>query len=363
MLRASRLLYAFARSSAACSESEIIVSSPAGDMPATLYRPRSRRPTPGWIVLQGLTVFGRHHPSLLRFARALSSSGSTLIVPEIEEWTRLRIDAAAVRRAIVASADRLHELPGVDTRHIGVIGFSFGATQALVAVAEAGDPRIRTVVGFGGYSDMYRFSHFMMSGEHEWNALRQQLDPDPYARWIVAGNYLTRVPGYEGMESVRRGVLRLAEESGRGGLHKPDSYVDPLKEALRGGLTPDERAVWDLLAPPAGQPPRDLDAARELGRQLAAVGLAAEPFLDPRPSFPRLEARPVLAHGLSDRLIPYTETLRLLQALPERLRPSGTVTRLFGHSMGAGQLPPVQYATEVWRLLRLFHRVLRRPRS
>jgi hypothetical protein len=320
---------------------------------------RIRRVGPGWVILHGMTVFGRQHPSLLRFARAFASSGNAVLIPEIDEWTRLRIHTAAVTDAVAAGAEYLKRQPGVEPGAIGVIGFSFGATQALVAAADERAAEVGRVVGFGGYCELDRFAEFMMTGEHEWHGERQRLDPDPYARWIVAGNYLTLIPGLEGMERVGRGLLRLAEESGRGGLYKPDSYVDPLKERLRAGFAREERALWDLFAPPAGRLPPDLAAARELASKLAEAGRSVEPLLEPRAAFARLRAQPVLAHGLADRLIPYTETLRLRDALPKRLGPSATVTRLFEHSAGAGRLPPHRYAVEVWRLLRFFNHALR----
>jgi hypothetical protein len=219
--------------------------------------------------------------------------------------------------------------------------------------------RIATAVGFGGYADMHHFARFMMTGEHEWKGTRYQFDPDPYARWIVAGNYLRAVPGMGGMQRVQESALQLALESGRAGLGRPDSMMDPLKAELRGRLAPGEREVWDLLAPPAGRPPPDLPAARDLGARLADAALAADPRLDPLAVLPALRARLVLAHGSTDRLIPYTETLRLAEALPAHLRTHATITRLFEHSIGATGLRPLDYAVEAWRLLRLLHYTLR----
>ena len=37
-------------------------------------------------------------------------------------------------------------------------------------------------------------------------------------------------------------------------------------------------------------------------------------------------------HGRGDRLVPYTESLRLKKALPDDLAAAVTVTRLFAHS-------------------------------
>jgi pimeloyl-ACP methyl ester carboxylesterase len=366
MIRAARLLLALARRRHRIDELEIGLASPQGDRPATLLRPRGTGPTPAWIVLQGLTIFGRQHPTLMRFARALCSSGATVIIPEIPEWTALRMRTGAAVEAVVAAADFLDTEAPDSAAGIGVVGFSFGATQGVVAAAdEQVRHRVRVAVGFGGYCEMHRFARFMMTGEHEWKGIRYRLHPDPYARWIVAGNYLTAVSGMARMQRVGEFALELAREAGRSGLGTPETHVDPLKAQLRARLGPDERRVWDLLAPPAGILPPDEAAAAELGAALADAALAADPRLDPLPALPRLQARLVLAHGSTDRLIPFTETLRLAESLPPHLGTRATITRLFEHSVGATGLGPRAFAVEAWRLFRLLNTVLQphRPGS
>src|SRR5690606_23665177 len=93
-------------------------------LPATLYRPaHGTGPLPGWVLLHGLTVPGREHTSLKRFARAVAASGAAVLVPDIPEWRALRVAPAVtvdtIRAAILALAERDDTIPG----RIGVIGF------------------------------------------------------------------------------------------------------------------------------------------------------------------------------------------------------------------------------------------------
>jgi hypothetical protein len=338
----------------------VAIPSADGERPATLLLPPCPARGPAWIVLQGITVFGRRHPSLLRFARALCGSGSTVVVPEIPEWTALGMRTGAVREAVADAVRYLAAHHPEAGERTGLVGFSFGATQALVAAAANRiRGRVHTVVGFGGYADMHRFAHFMTTGEHEWGGRRFRMDPDPYARWVVGANHLSAVAGMEAMERVPGFLRKMAVESGRGGLGRPDTFMDPLNRRLRAVLGPEEREVWDLLAPPAGTPPRDLAAAAEMGARLADAALAADPALDPGRALVSLRARPVLAHGSTDRLIPFSETLRLASLLPPRLGATATITRLFAHSGGAAGLRRRDYPGEAWRLLRLLHAALR----
>jgi dienelactone hydrolase len=105
-------------------------------LPATLYLPqRKGRRLPGWVVLHGLTTPGREHASLTRFAGALAASGAAVFVPDLPEWRPLRVEPATTVPTIRAAVRTLHDEPRVDPERVGLFGFSFGATQGLVAAA------------------------------------------------------------------------------------------------------------------------------------------------------------------------------------------------------------------------------------
>jgi hypothetical protein len=53
--------------------------------------PGGRR-APAWVLLQGITVLGRHHEGLRRMARSLSHAGHVVLAPEVPAWTDLRVD-------------------------------------------------------------------------------------------------------------------------------------------------------------------------------------------------------------------------------------------------------------------------------
>jgi pimeloyl-ACP methyl ester carboxylesterase len=362
MLRAARFLRSYLRpgaTAAAERDEEIVFRVEGEDRDATLFLPETRRPAPGFVVLHGLTVPGRHHTSLRRFAQSMAAAGAVVMVPDVPAWRELRIDTKAAGETIAAALRHVASLPQVRPDGVGVVGFSFGATQALITAA---DPSLhgvlRGVVGFGGYCDLGRSVRSMMTGEHEWNGVHERLDPDPYGRWIIVGNYLTRVPGYEHMEAVRAAAHELAVEAGRLGKYAGDADYDPLKATIRARLSPDEQRIWDSVAPPAGQGPADVDFARRLAADFAAAALDMDPGLDPRPHLPHVRARVVLAHGLEDRLVPYTESLRLFERLPPATRPTVTITRLFAHSTHGTGMGPLAYAREGWRFLRLLDRAL-----
>lgn len=337
--------------------SEIELPPPAQGSPATFLRPPGTGPMPGWVLLHGVTVPGRRHPVLTRFANALACSGAAVIVPEVPAWRELRLDESAGDTAIRASVAHLRERNDV-TGDINLIGFSFGATQALMSASR--DPvreHVRRVVSFGGYSDLGRSLYCMFTGEHEWQGVRYQLDPDPYGRWIVVTNYLDRVPEYAHMKDLKHAAYELAAASGARGVYAAEPRNEESRRAIRERLSPEEREIFDLIAPAEGTtPPRD--AMHRLAERIVAAATTHARGLDPRPHLPNLDQTVVLAHGREDRLIPFTETFRLAAAMPPAVDSSVSITRLFSHSKEADRLGPLAYPREIARYLILLRRVL-----
>jgi hypothetical protein len=358
-VRTARFLRAYMRGGAGPFRAEEVRVEVAGEArEATLFLPHARRPVPGWIVLHGMTVPGRHHLAMGRFVRSLASTGAAVLVPDVPAWRELRTEEGAARDTLLAGARYLAARPEVRPGY-GAVGFSFGATQALIALADAEvREHVRALVGFGGYSDMGRVVRHLFTGAHEWAGAPHRIDPDPYGLWILAGNYLTRVPGFEDMGAVAEAALELALESGRRGTWAWEPEYDPLKEAVRARLLPPEREVWEVIAPPTGLLPVEVRAnAAELVDRFSAT-LARDAHLDPVPHLPSVDARIVLSHGRADRLIPFTETLRLRAQMPAHADCSAYVTGLFAHSAHAGWMHPVARAREAARFVRLLNDAL-----
>jgi pimeloyl-ACP methyl ester carboxylesterase len=331
-------------------------------LPATLYYPRRiAGPLPGWLTLHGLTYQGREHPSLRRLGRALAAAGGVVLVPDLPEWRGLRVAPRTTVRTIKAAVVELDALGITEPGRIGVMGFSFGATQALIA---ATDPllegRLAGVVSWGGYADIHRATRFAFLGEHELDHRVHRLEPDPYGRWILAGNYLGLLDEHSDGE-LAAACMALALEAGRRKAMAWEPALDPFKEESRRRLGAGDRALFDLIAPPTGV---TLDAAsrQRLGvlvdRMLAAA-LAREPLLDARPYLGRVPMPVFLAHGRGDRLVPWTEMVRLRRALPPDRVTFSDTTALFSHSTEERRVASPAAAVEVVRFIRLMHRMLR----
>lgn len=358
-----RFLREYFRSDPAAVEAaDTTYERPLGPVPATLYRPRSPGPKlPGWVVLHGLTFTGREHPSLIRFARAVAAAGNVVLVPEIPEWRQLRVAPAITVETIRAAVRALQAREDVDHDRAGLFGFSFGATQALIA---ATDPDVMTLLhgmcAWGGYHDLDRLFVFAMTGEHELDGVTYHTKPDPYGAWVMAGNYLTAIPGHEEDGALAEAFHTLAREAGRRQIYAWEPVFDAVKVEVRATLPAGQHALFDLVAPLSDAPPRDREAARAVAFALAEAVRRVDPLMDPQPYLGRVGVPTLFAHGRDDRLVPFSETIRLARSIPaDRLR-SVTITSLFAHSGGTqGGLGPIGTAREAARFVRLLARIMR----
>lgn len=335
---------------------EISVGREGVSVPATLVLPSGVVDPPAWVVLHGITRPGRAHTQLVRFTRAVAAAGIATIVPEVPEWRALRLRPDLTAPTIRAGIDGLRENGLATSRTVGVVGFSFGAPHAIAAVrAPALTGLIGGVAGFGGYADLEATFEFMMTGHHQWSGVTHHVRPDPYGRWIVAGNYLHSVPGLSGSAEAASALLELAEISGDVGAFAWDPVYDPHIRELRDRLGAESRSLFDRFAVPSTEAPPPEDGI-DWAASLAGAARRVDPSIDPTPALHAPPCPVTILHGYRDNLIPFSEAHRLGQAIDDP-DCSVTVTRLFGHS-AQDRVGPVELLSEVPPFARALTRVL-----
>ncbi len=348
-------------------EREINIERGGRRLPASLFLPRAavrraraerRRPIPVWVILHGITRSGRDHPYLVRFARAVASAGQAAMVPEIPEWRGIELSTGATISTISASLSALEEQRELASRQVGLVGFSFGAPQAIIAPTDpALAGRIACVVAFGGYCSVEESSRFQFTGAHELDGREESLAPDPYARWVVAANYLTRILGYGTAGRVAEALRALAAYTGDNNVLATDPAIEPERRRLAASLASREQPLFETLAPPAGTLPDPLRGglvAEGLGEVMATI-----PELNPVPYLPRVDVPVRLVHGTADQLFPYTQTIKLGRAFPPDADVTTTITGLFAHASGRERTSLLHTASEALRFLNALASIFR----
>ena len=332
-LRTVRYARAWFTGNDPCIQEEVLLDRDGTPVNATIVRPvRVHEPLPAWVVLHGITHKARAHAQLARFTRAVVSTGAVAIVPEVPEWRSLSLTPGCAVPTLKAGIAGLRESGWARDAPVGVIGFSFGAPHAVAATAHPDlESEVAGSVSFGGYCDLARTIRFLMTGTHEWHEREYRITPDPYGRWIVGANYLTAIDEYSDAGDVVHALRALAIHAGDSGIPSLDPRLDSRKGELRASVAEGRLPLFDLFAPRSADLP---DAARgtEIAEALVSAARRADPEIEPRSALAKVR-RPVhLLHGRRDHLIPFSESLRLREALPPETESRTTITRLFGHS-------------------------------
>ncbi|HET7342144.1 MAG TPA: hypothetical protein VFL90_11815 [Methylomirabilota bacterium] len=211
------------------------------------------------VLVHGYAPQGKDDPRVQEAAALLARAGFDVAVPTIPGLTRGRLRPDDVRPVVATLAAR--------SRPTVMIGVSVGAGPALLAAAEpAVRARVRTVLTLGGYASAPELLRFFLTGDYAWDGVRGRVVHEP-------------------------AVVRAFIEA------NADLLDTPARDALA-----DPRRAAAILAQP---PPRVADLLARLSPERVAR---------------EISARLVLVHGVDDPAVPYTESLRLAAARPERTR-------------------------------------------
>jgi pimeloyl-ACP methyl ester carboxylesterase len=236
------------------------------------------------VLVHGFAPRGKNDRRVRMAAMLLARAGFDVLVPTIPGLTAGRLrpdDAEPVVAALAARPE-----PAI------VLAVSVGTGPAFLAAA---DPRVRdrvrTLVSLGGYASALELLRFFVTGDYAFGDLRGHVGHDP-----------------EVVRSFVRANADLVDDSARRLLAARDTAE---AEAAAGALSPTLRELLDTLSP--------LRVARDI------------------------PARLILVHGRGDPAVPYTESLRLAAARPERTRV--VLVGLLGHVEGS--VPPSRTAMAI----------------
>jgi pimeloyl-ACP methyl ester carboxylesterase len=275
------------------------------------YIPEGVRDAPGIVVCHGVHHLGMDEPRMMKFARAIASTGVVVLTPELKELADYRIDPvtiATIGRAALALRTR------VQRSEVGVLGLSFAGGLALLAAADAQYERaISFVVAVGADDDLERVARFFVEDEIA--------EPDGTTLHLHAHGYGSVV------------LLHMYAQS-----FFKERDVAQAREALRLWLWEqfdDARAVAKKLSP-EGQEKMALifdhrETLRpEIERVIAAHGTEMK-RVSPHDALDGLRARVFLLHGEGDTVIPASETRWLVHDLPKGALADAVVSRAIVH--------------------------------
>lgn len=255
----------------------------------------------GIVLVPGAHPAGKDDPRLVQLAGTLARVHFAVLIPDIPGLRQLRVRASDVRE--IADAFNYmsgrHELAPAGRAGLGAFSYAVGPVILAALEADIHD-RVQFIFSMGGYHDLSRVVTFFTTGYFRHDGRWRHLEPNRYGMWVFALSNL----GLLSEAHDRRLFAAMAERK----LKDETAMIDDLAR----DLGPEGKRLYALLAnADPERTPALIAALPPLMRALIdALNLADK-------DLSHLSARCILVHSRGDRIIPYTESLALAQALPQ----------------------------------------------
>ncbi len=309
---------------------------------ADLYRPYRQGSLFPLLLVHGVNPAGKDDKHLALLANDLARSGMLVLVPDFEGMKTRRIGVSDVEE-ILQSYLYLRRVEQTAPRG-GMIGFGLGAGPMLLAAA---DPRIRErvniVATFGGYYDLRNVLSFMLTGAYEYGGCQGHVRPEAVLRWKFASRNLDLLHSSNDRMTFRKVIDKRSQHE----------IADA--ESLVKSLGPEGRTFNDFL----------VNVNRErftpLYENLPLPAREQVYQLSPARAIKQISASFTVVHATDDSTVPYTESMRIADAVGEKDRVSLALLPQFMH--GGPDKPSVgdlyqRYVLGGWRLFSATYELL-----
>lgn len=293
---------------------EVVFSGPQGMVKADLYLPQPVIKRAGILINHGVVDTGKDDPRLRRFAEILCRAGFVVLVPDFQGMRSFRISPHDIDE-IQAAFEHFLQMENYLLRNsCGLFGFSYGAGPTIIAACQPKiRDKVRFVISFGGYYDLKNVLSFIGTGYFEFAGKKYFRPPQEYGKWVFLANNLELVRS-EKDRSILREIVKI----------KLKDEKAPISQFLRELGNEGQ----DILALLSHTDPRETDGI--VKRLPLSIQHELE-VLAVKAALPNLKADIILAHGEDDDLIPFTETLRIAQSIPDPKRAYWRIIRTFTH--------------------------------
>ncbi|MCK9418454.1 MAG: hypothetical protein M0R70_03630 [Nitrospirae bacterium] len=283
------------------AKTKVTIPSRGRIIHADLYRSHLRGRQFPLLLVHGMNPSGKDDEQLVLLAKDLARAGFLVLVPDLEGVKNFRIritDAEDVLQSFRYMSAGEHAGP-----RGGMIGISCGAGPMLLAAA---DRRIRdkvsVVATVGGYYDLRNVLSFALTGACDYGGHRGDVRPEASLRWMFAYRNLDLLRSFDDREKLRKII------------EKRNRYEVAAAESLAKSLGPEGRALYGFFVN------TDRKRFAPLYENLPLPVREYVYQLSPARAIKYITASFIIIHGIDDYSVPYTESMRLADAVGDKNR-------------------------------------------
>lgn len=285
----------------------------------------------GLLLVPGAAEGGKDDPRLIAFARSMARARFAVLVPDFTSLRQLKVNSGNILEVGDAFAYLASRPDLAPAGRAGILAFSYAAGPAiLTALDEQLDPRVRFVFAIGGYHDLDRVLTFFTTGHVQKDGKKLELEPNAYGKWVFVLSNLDRL----GDPNDRAVLEEMAE--------RKKANLAAALDDLTARLGPEGRRVYDFISNKHPDRVDDLQKKlpEEIRKDIELLNLANK-------DLSHLASRLILVHGYDDSIIPYTESIALARAVPERMSRLYLVRGLFHVDLKPGLISSFR----LWRAI------------
>lgn len=280
---------------------------------ADLYRPADEEKHSAVLLNHGVVDTGKKDFRLVSLAKTLARAGFVVLVPAFERMKEFKVGPKDIEE-IVESFQYLLTLPCTLPQKAGMIGFSYGAGPTLLAATRPEiKSKVKFLVSFGGYYDLKNVIKFITTGYYEHQGYIEYQRPQEYGKEVFLLSNLDLLENENDREILKNIFART--------VYARENRFDSLVKKL----TPGGKGVFDLLTN------KDPSQVEELLANLNPKIKRYIAELSPEGALRDLEAYLLIAHGNPDQLIPYTESLKLVEAIEDKKKVHLAILDIYTH--------------------------------
>lgn len=295
---------------------------------ADLYQ-SGDKPQAALVLIHGLAEEGKADPRLRAFAETLARARFTVLVPDMVSLRHQQIGSEDVQDIADAVAFLVQHPEWAPGRRAGIGAFSFAVGPVILAGLQPDiGQQVSFILGVGGYYDLIETLTYVLTGYYYAEGERRYSEPNRYGKWIVLLSYLDHIDDPKDRE--------LLEKIARHKLADLDAQV----ENLASQLGAQGRVVYQFVT---NKDPRRVEELltklpQEVVDEVRALNLATKDLSE-------LKAQVILVHGRDDTVMPYSQSIALVEALPSDQVRLFLVDGLYHVDIDPG-------LTDYWRLWR-----------
>ena len=267
--------------------------------PLRIFKPKKNKTTT-FILFPGASPFAEEHPGMIGLATTIMNLGYNVFIPRIPPLKALNISIENI--AWFAKAyEQIINRSDVDETNVAIIGISFGGSLLLKATL---DEKIklnppRSMLMYGSCFDLESGLNFLLTGEIKHDGKVGYISPNDWGLTVLFHNFIKKIDaGFDTTKIQTVLAARVADQLDevkrlKASLNNHDLQF--INSVLTAKFTPEiTRIVKTIIKSQA-------DSLKEVS---------------PSSFCEKIDMKIFIMHGANDSMVPYTESIKLGNSLP-----------------------------------------------